>query len=188
MASLTELAIRFGCDKHYSHSYCPVYTDLFRDRTVNKLLEIGIGFEQLMKPFVPFYIHGASLRMWAEYFPEAEIFSCDIREETLINEGRIHSMQCDQGERGDLITLAELWGPWDVIIDDGSHQTLHQINTALTLLPYLNSPGAYVIEDVQEPDLVFHALAPYAISKKDSAIDVFTFGKRPDDNLVVVTR
>jgi hypothetical protein len=178
---LKFLANKYNCDKLHSHSYIPFYSDLFKDMQVKRLLEIGIGFEDLMKPFIKGpYIHGASLKMWEEFFPEAHIFACDIREDTLVNEGRIRSFVCDQSDIGDLfVTLFEIGGRLDVIIDDGSHQTEHQVISAKTLLPFVNKGGVYVIEDCQQPHLVVSELGEG---------EIYEFGKQADDNLVVVRR
>lgn len=187
MSDLIELAEKYGCDKLHSHSYIPFYIELFAGRPIKRLLEIGIGYEDLMKPFVPHYVHGASLKMWEEYFPEAEIFACDIREETLVNEGRIRSMVANQADVADIAKLLIFAnGSWDAVIDDGSHKTADQIFTARHLVPTMSPGSVYVIEDVQEPDVVFSALGPVVISRKNTAIDVWRFGKRPDDNLVVI--
>lgn len=118
---------------------------------VKRLLEIGIGHESLMKPFLPAdvpYVHGSGLKMWEEYFPEAKIFGCDIREDVLVNEGRIHSMVCDQLSSFDLGFMIGTFGQeWDVIIDDGCHDYEAQHFTASLLLHYAK-PSLYVIEDV----------------------------------------
>jgi hypothetical protein len=179
---LEDLAILYGSDKYYSHSYIPFYEELFAGRPVKRLLEIGIGFKDLMIPFTPKFVPGSSLRMWADYFPEAEIYACDIREETLISEGRIHSMVCDQSSGVSLATMAfefseGLTKGFDVIIDDGSHHPEHQIFTAQCLLSRLNKGGVFVIEDVREPRIA-------------SIIGgtVYQFDKRPDDCLVVIQR
>jgi hypothetical protein len=191
MSDLTYLAKKFGCDKLWSHSYIDFYEQLFEGRTVHRLLEIGIGFEDLMKAFVPFYVHGASLRMWADYFPDAEIFACDIREDTLINEGRIHSVVCDQSNAASLIDMAREFGTgdgeqFDVVIDDGSHQFSDQILTAKVLLPCVAKGGAYVIEDVRDrvhAGKILIALMDYA-----NDIKIHEFNKRSDDTLVVIEK
>ncbi len=77
---------------------------------------------------------------------------------------------------------------FDVIIDDGSHVTEHQILTAECLLPRLNPGGVYVIEDCY-PDTgmqIIQALAPVALRRRGSSIDLVSGSKRPDDNLVVI--
>jgi hypothetical protein len=153
-----------------------MFKAVFRNKTVKRILEIGIGYKDLMEPFVPQYIHGASLRMWRDYFPDAEIYACDILPETLINDGRIHSIEVDQSKASDLEKLLP-WGPFDVIIDDGSHLPLHQIFTAKFLLPHLSRGGMYVIEDCRDPERVISSLGAGVIIRGN---------KRPDDNLVVM--
>jgi hypothetical protein len=62
---LTLLAIRHGTDKWGPHFYTPIYHAVFahlRDRPV-RLLEIGVGGYKLRD------VGGASLAMWADYFP-----------------------------------------------------------------------------------------------------------------------
>ena len=178
---LEELAIKYSCDKYYSHSYIDTgfYEQLFSPRKVRRLLEIGIGYEELMKPLVPKYIHGASLYMWEEYFDKAEIFSCDIRPGTLINKGRIHSVVCDQYDLRSMNAVAHSFGGnFDVIIDDGCHHTLAQVVSFMALWPHLTTGGIYIIEDVGYPDVVSKAI--------DGEIHIFRKDGRWDD--VAVTR
>lgn len=196
MSSLSELAEKYRSDKLLSHSYVPFYQELLSEIHVRNLLEIGIGYPELMEPFAHGWVPGSSLRMWSEFFPEARIFACDIRPDTLINEGNIRSWVCDQSDEMSihkLIWAIETYGPsawihFDVIIDDGSHRTSDQLLTAKILLPHLIVGGAYVIEDAQEPDVLLYELGINVMAKKIKSIDVFKFGKRPDDNLVVMRR
>lgn len=173
--TLEELAIRYSNDKYYSHSYIPFYQQLFEGREVKRLLEIGIGYRDLMEPFVPRFVPGSSLRMWKEHFRSADIWGCDIREDVLFQESSIITLQIDQSKREELEKLAR-FGPWDIIIDDGSHQTEHQILTAEVLLPSVRPGGVYVVEDVQEPERVAASIPGSVIHR---------FDKRPDDVLVV---
>ncbi len=202
--TLTDLAEKWCVDKLHSHSYIPVYEELFRTRQIRRMLEIGIGFEELMTPFVPRYIHGASLKMWEEFLPDAEIFACDIREDTMINQGRIRSMLCDQSSGQSLAEMVfefseGLQKGFDCIIDDGSHKTKDQIFTAECLLPRLNVGGVYVIEDVQDPDAIMLALMPvvrrWPINRNNLTLEcveeplaVHAFDKRPDDCMVVIQK
>jgi len=61
----------------------------------------------------------------------------------------VHVHVVDQSSRTDLQQLAEADGPFDVIIDDGSHLNAHQIFTFQTLYPHLKEQSIYVVEDVQ---------------------------------------
>ncbi len=150
---------------------------------VRRLLEIGIGFKDLMVPFLPAgveYVHGSSLKMWEEYFPEAEIFACDIREDALINEGRIRSMVCDQSSPLELGVMCGVYGLiYDVIIDDGSHQYEQQRISARMLLRY-SKPSLYVIEDVWEDTGLLLA--------QEFNGQLIRGEKGRDDNMVVIRR
>ena len=78
MTPLCELAVKHGTDKcSAKHQLTPLYHELFERRreTVCKVLEIGVGSEQTMWPG---YRPGASLRMWAEYFPGAYVYGLDV--------------------------------------------------------------------------------------------------------------
>jgi len=151
---------------------------------VKQVLEIGIGYEELMKPFVPEYVHGSSLFMWRDYFPNAEIHTCDIRYESVkkINEENLERISAHLVDQSDPVQLLSLvcgtGGEFDVVIDDGSHETKDQIITYKTLEPYMRRGGVYVVEDVREPEVVKRAI--------DGV--VYRFMKRPDDVLVVVRR
>jgi hypothetical protein len=186
--TLKSLAEKYCCDKLYAHSYIEnFYEQALADRHVRHLLEIGIGFADLMTPFVPRYIHGCSLRMWEEYFSDAEIYSCDIRPETLVNEGRIHSIVADQSKAEDLAKLLEFaGGGFDVICDDGSHLPQHQIFTAQFFLPAMTHGGIYIIEDVGSPERVMIELLPDVRRLHGASLTLWQGTKRPDDNLVII--
>src|SRR5208282_349396 len=97
---LCKLAVKWCSDKTVTirHDYTPYYHELLRERDIKKVLEIGIGYPELMDAHNPGYKAGASLFMWQEYFPEAEIYALDIKSDILINEGRIKSFLCDQSD------------------------------------------------------------------------------------------
>ena len=162
---LCRLAAKWKTDKVPSicHGYTPYYHELFKGRDIRKMLEIGIGFPETMCPTVGTgYKTGASLFMWEEYFPGAEIYALDIRPDLLVNEGRIKSFLCDQGNESSLREAAEKLGDgFDLIIDDGSHFPEHQVLSAVTLIPLILNPGGlYIIEDVWAPEQVVPHL-PY---------------------------
>jgi predicted O-methyltransferase YrrM len=142
---LCKLAIKYGSDRTPftgGHAYTPFYDRIFKGRHVKKLVEIGIDT-------------GRGLRMWAEYFPEAEIYGLDVQTNLLINEGRIKSLYCDLSSVVSIQTAAEQVGDsCDLIFDDGSHDPQHQIQAAEILMPFLSPSGLYIIEDVGHPEIV----------------------------------
>jgi hypothetical protein len=178
--NLKPIAAKYGSDKCAWHSYGRIYDQLFEGKAVRKMLEIGIGYKGLLAES---YENGASLRMWAEYFPEAEIWGLDIRPDALINEGRIHSHVCDQGKIQSLLAAREAIGTgFDLIVDDGSHQPEHQILSACVLWPSVAADGYYVIEDVWNPAEV----APF-LPFEHSLIDL-KVNRIGDDRLIVSNR
>jgi trans-aconitate methyltransferase len=142
--SLSGLTIVYGSDKRDRRTQ---YVDLYvrhmksRRRNVVSLLEIGVG------GYSDPHSGGASLRMWRTYFPRAQVVGIDI-EPKVIREPRIRFLQCDQSSVNDLQRVAAL-GPFDVIIDDGSHQQAHILLSFEVLYSALKPGGLYVIEDLQ---------------------------------------
>jgi hypothetical protein len=149
---LCELAYKWGSDKVGHHEYTATYYDLLKERryTTKRVLEIGIGHPGCMGHISPNYRIGASLYMWQEFFPNALVYGFDIRPDTMIAAGRIKTFLCDQGDPSS-ITQASLaaGGHFDLIVDDGSHQPAHQINSMNVLLPQLAAGGLYIIEDIE---------------------------------------
>ena len=142
---LTRLAIRHGTDKWGPHFYTPIYHELFaplRDRPI-RLLEIGVGGYGWQT------MGGASLAMWAEYFPLARIVSLDVVPKQLDFGPRVTIVQGSQDDPALLEALSAEHGRFDVVIDDGSHQPEHQFASFEALFPRMTDAGLYVIEDVQ---------------------------------------
>lgn len=89
---------------------------------------------------------GDSLRMWMERFPNAKVVGIDIDPDC----GKPEGATVIIGDGHDPDLLAKVWdehGPFDLVIDDGSHQVAHQIRTFEALLPRIERGGMYVCED-----------------------------------------
>jgi hypothetical protein len=160
---LCNLAWKYGTDKCTPHQYTRVYDQLLGSRrdSVRNVFEIGIAINRDIPNNVP----GASLHMWADYFPHAMVWGCDIRPDTFVNDGRIRSIYCDQSVPQSLWHAMDQTGDkeFDLIVDDGSHIPEHQITSMLVLLPFLRPDGLYIIEDVacDHNDIVKHIPAGY---------------------------
>lgn len=142
--SLTGLANVYWSDKASRHNYTPHYQRHLGHlrRKPIKLLEIGIGgYEEPTRG-------GASLRMWRDYFRRGEIHGLDIHEKR-IDVRRIRTHQGDQSDKKFLDDFSRRWGPFDVIIDDGSHMNAHvQISFDALFIEHLKPGGMYAIEDM----------------------------------------
>jgi hypothetical protein len=118
------------------------------------VLEIGIGAKELM-PQCPHYTTGASLFMWRDFFPNAQVYGADILPELMVKDERIETFVCDQSNRESLEDLIKKTGTdIDLFIDDGSHKLNHQVITCLTLMPLLKKDVIYIIEDIISPEIV----------------------------------
>jgi hypothetical protein len=134
--NLSWLAAVYGSDKGATaHRYVDLYERHLGDRRhlVTKVLEIGI-------------YRGASLQMWRDFFPRAEVYGIDISEVS-VDGPRIHTIQGDQSDPALLERVRDL-GPFDVIIDDGSHRAGELITTFAGLFESVQREGFYVIEDM----------------------------------------
>jgi hypothetical protein len=143
-----------GGDSDTCHEYTPVYWDLMSGQKdqVKAILEIGVNA-------------GSSLRMWEEFFPNAQIIGIDCRPEVLFNEGRIRCFLADQNNPMQLRLVLQKAGikEYDMIIDDGSHELGHQIVSMDTLLPFVKDGGFYVVEDMYDdchPEVLGKHVAP----------------------------
>jgi hypothetical protein len=124
-----------GYIKHYERHFGP-----WRNSRI-KLLEIGIGGHDK-------YLGGASLKTWKDYFPKGQIYGLDLYDKRQLEQPRITILQCDQNDPVALDQLAARHGPFDIIIDDGSHISEHIITSFRALFPHLTANGLYVIEDL----------------------------------------
>jgi hypothetical protein len=142
---LDEIAAKWGTDKSsLGHDYTPTYerflAPLRRGRVA--LLEIGWG-------------SGASAAMWCEYFPNAVVAVIDQSFTTGMYppEGlwdRVHRFRGDQADPAVVVSAAAL-GPFDVVIDDASHQPDRTAASFELLWRHLRPGGMYFVEDVDTP-------------------------------------
>lgn len=136
----------YGCDKQRPgwHNYEPTYGRLFRRwkyRPV-RMLEIGIGGYSGS-------LGGDSLLAWGAFFPFGRIVAGDIVPKLQLTGGPRHVRQIDQSSESDVERLCREDGPFDIIIDDGSHFNAHQIFTFERIFRALKDKGVYVVEDIQ---------------------------------------
>lgn len=168
--TLQELGEKYGTDKATRHSYLPTY-DLLLTRLCDDpihLLEVGVE-------------EGRSLRMWREYFPQAEIIGID-------NDRRKRWGEVE----GCLVVVVDScrFNPtvlgnkqFEVIIDDGSHEPEDQCLTLCNLWSHLAHGGLYFIEDVRPESLqylaVFEGLVIDLRHVKDTPDDILIIKRKP---------
>lgn len=110
------------------------------DRAPQRILEIGVK-------------SGGSTALWKAVFPSATVVGVDLKLRYWIRQqpspdGVIY-LEGDQRDTQRLEEIARSHGPFDVIIDDGSHVTDDQAITMRCLVPHVRPGGFYVVEDIQ---------------------------------------
>ncbi len=173
-SELSQIAFKYKSDKCPQlgrYSYTEYYYTLLSSKrqSIKKVLEIGVG-------------NGASLRMWRDFFPHAQIYGADISPELMLKEDRIQTFVCDKDKMEDLEKLIEKIGPdIDLVIDNSSHLPNPQPFTCLYLMPLLNKNVIYVIEAVSDLDI------RNSLGRYDHHIpNIGNKIRRPDNTLVVI--
>jgi cephalosporin hydroxylase len=94
--------------------------------------------------------HGGSLQMWKSYFgPRTRVIGVDINPMCArFGEKDIKIVIGDQEDRAFLRRLAQEYGPFDVVIEDGGHKMDQQINTFEEIWPAVSEGGVFLIEDL----------------------------------------
>lgn len=131
MTQLEKLAAKYGTDK-LAHGYIPFYEATLPQRPI-RMLEIGC-------------YKGASARMWRDYLPAgSEIHALDLFVENPIPND-IPGVTFHKGSQIDYEVLDKLRNyKFDVIIDDGSHNSRDQM---ITFFGLMHAGCDYYIEDL----------------------------------------
>ena len=140
MTSLRELfdthcGLALGKIDHFFDDY-ECHLSPLRLRDSLRVLEIGVH-------------GGGSLELWQQYFgSNTQVHGIDIDPSVLANcpEGaHVHLGSQDDAEF--LTGIVAEYGPFDFIVDDGSHMMSHQIKSFEVLYPSMQAEGVYICED-----------------------------------------
>lgn len=114
------------------------YSRILVAEDVKKMLEIGIH-------------QGGSLKFWRDlYGPDLKLYGLDIKQEC----SAFAPIPADEvfiGSQTDtalLDSIVQAHGPFDLIIDDGSHQNPHILATFNHMFEALRPGGIYIVEDM----------------------------------------
>ena len=126
--SLIEIGKKYPSSKNIS-GFIQLYEKHFAHLKESKIniLEIGVD-------------NGDSLRIWREYFSQANICGIDIDKKDFIIEN-VSILQGDQSDKLFLESIIKKYEKFDIIIDDGSHQAKHIIASFNFLFSHLNDDG-----------------------------------------------
>lgn len=149
MGTLNDIGLKYDADKSSRfHHYLDFYQKHLPGRDFSgRLLEIGV-------------MDGLSMKMWREYYPNAEIVGIDIKDMSFMHNDdwqvpeSVKLLQVDGTKPSELKPL----GNFDIIIDDGSHYWSHQQKSFKRLYyNQLNKGGFYIIEDLWTSEIDFYA-------------------------------
>lgn len=125
--TLQQIGLKHKTDKATHHLYCDFYEAELKGKQINSILEIGVK-------------DGASLRMWKEFYPHARVVGVDINKPF-----HIEGCEVIQADASKPLALSYT-DKFDLIIDDGSHLTSHQLQSYLFSKHAFNV--AYIVEDL----------------------------------------
>lgn len=142
---MTPPSLRELFDRHEGRLVhkCDHYFDIYERHfsafrgTAPRILEIGVS-------------HGGSLDLWRKYFGRGtHIVGVDIEPRcTQLSRRHVDIRIGDQGDVAFLRRIVEEDGPFDIIVEDGSHFPHHQILAFEELWPSLEPGGVMLIEDL----------------------------------------
>ena len=125
--------------KHVGHGYDVFYEKVFKENRTKSLniMEFGIH-------------HGDSLAALSSYFPNAKIVGVDRNPFTTnYKSKKIRTLHCNVSSKKNLENLSNyLSKDYDYIIDDASHNPIHQKLTFFSMFKNLKSGGLFVIEEL----------------------------------------
>lgn len=156
--TLDELAIQYETDKatifsrESVHGYAPIYDKILtplRDKSI-RMLEVGVCMEGSEG--------GHSILMWNDYFTKASIYTFDIvdmsSKSCITENDNVFFYQGDQSNREHIKNMYQEYGAkeFDFILEDGSHEHIHQIISLGKLFEYVKPGGYYILEDISIPE------------------------------------
>lgn len=121
----------------YLDEYQRIFSEFENDPV--RMLEIGVQ-------------NGGSLEIWANYFAKGEAFvGCDVNPECdrlVYDDPRISLVVGDANTNDTEKRISEIAQSFDIIVDDGSHQSGEIINSFARYFPKLSNGGIFVVEDL----------------------------------------
>ena len=192
--NLLSLVDNRRTDKNTTHSYLDLYESLLNKykHTSSNILEIGIGLPPRLSGLNN---NGGSIKLWHDYFTNAQIYTADIIPpediaDDLKNNPRINVVLGDaydpNGESYNIFNKIN----YDFILDDGPHTLDSMIRYICLYFPLLNDGGILIIEDVQDIAWldILKEHVPDDYKKNIQFHDLRSIKNRYDDIVFVVTK
>ena len=188
--TLKQLVNNIKTDKNTTHSYLDLYQQLLcsKKNTAENILEIGIGYPS---------DNGGSIKMWYDYFVNANIYALDIQHindiwDEIKNKDKIKLFTSIDAY--DEINFKELFLDknikFDMMLDDGPH-SLESMKQFIKLYSQImTEDGILMIEDVQSIDWIdeLKSVVPENLKKYIQSYDLRANKGRYDDIVFVINK
>ena len=184
--SLEEIVDNSRTDKKTTHSYLPLYQQLLmgKKETAKNVLEVGIQ-------------HGGSIKLWSDYFTNANVYGLDII--------TIHEVWEGIKDREKIIlhTSIDAYNhdffvtnflnkniKCDFMLDDGPHSLESMIKFIQLYSQIMTDDGILIIEDVQSWDWIniLICVVPEELKKFIKTYDLRSNKNRYDDIVFTIDK
>ena len=173
---LGNLFDSYGSDKK-THGYDLIYNFIIEElEEIDTLIEIGIGSnnEDVLSNMSRKGKPGSSLRSFRDYLPDSQIVGLEFDKNVLFEEERIKTFYFDQNHIDSLDTLPKkLLGNVDILIDDGLHSVVANINSLYFAEKLLKKGGFLIIEDISKLAEDLYQVMLFVVNDKFS-INIYT--------------
>lgn len=196
---LNEIHNKYDTDKGTYHSYIDAYDEIFGPYQHEQFNFLEIGC-----------LTCGSIKMFNDFFTRAHIYGVDnwaqntdhighllsnkgidlksVIEDIELNYPRVHLKTCDSTNTEQIKQrLRDV--KFKFIVDDGDHSLTSQYNTFKNFIPFLESNGVYVIEDVAHVSELAQLITQYLQEyNRVLNVEIKTWykGNRADDAILVI--
>ncbi|MDC3090817.1 hypothetical protein OA848_00355 [Rickettsiales bacterium] len=155
-SELCALGKKYGTDKSpynkelHRQAYTAFYSLIFSSLKNKKIYFAEIGI-----------LNNASIKMWKKFFPYAIIYGFEFFDRYILAAKKdklkeVFYQKIDVKKRSSIgSTFRKLKKKFNIIIDDSTHQFNDQINVIKEVIPFLETGGYLVIEDIPINDKSF---------------------------------
>jgi hypothetical protein len=179
------------------HSYLEIYELMFKSLkySTKNIFECGIGVNSTESTILEALgkdvetVIGGSLRMWKDYFPNAQIYGGDIDRSLIFQEDRISTDWLDQTSPEAIKNyFTKFDKEFDLMIDDGYHEYHAGLCLFENAIDHLAKDGIYIIEDIKFSHLKLYQ--EYFFNKTEYNVKYLIMGTelQSDNNLIIIKK
>jgi cephalosporin hydroxylase len=184
--SLEEIVDNSRTDKNTTHSYLPLYQKLLinKKETATDVLEVGVCY-------------GGSMKLWSDFFTNANVHGIDIKDTDIIWEGvknkdniKLYTSTDAYDDNFVIDNFLNKNIKCDFILDDGPHSLESMKKFIKLYTQLLKDDGILVIEDIQSwdwTDILMNEVPAY-LKQYVKIYDLRPNKNRYDDILFIIDK